>query len=81
MIRDAAFWTESVKPSIDSVISRFVKVGAMAVYPAGKWYVRVASAFSTNRLLSRLIRLSLPNTVRGGKRAINCGMVACPQIV
>ena len=28
MIRDTAFWGESVKPSIDSVIRRLVKVGA-----------------------------------------------------
>jgi hypothetical protein len=28
MIRDTAFWGESVKPSIDSVIRRLVKLGA-----------------------------------------------------
>ncbi len=29
--------------------------------------------FFPRPLLSHLIRLSLPNTMRGGKRAINCG--------
>jgi hypothetical protein len=45
MIRDAAFWGESVKPSIDSIIRRLVKVGARVVYHARRWYVHVASAF------------------------------------
>ena len=36
MIRDAAFWGESVKPSIDSIIRRLVKVGARVVYHAEK---------------------------------------------
>jgi Transposase DDE domain group 1 len=45
-IRDAAFWGEGIKPSIDSIIRRLVKVGARVVYHAGKWYVPIASAFS-----------------------------------
>jgi len=45
MIRDTAFWGESVKPSIESIIRRLVKVGARVVYHARKWYVHVASAF------------------------------------
>ncbi|MGO9554140.1 MAG: transposase [Syntrophobacteraceae bacterium] len=49
MIRDAAFWGESVKPSIDSIIRRLVKVGAKVVYHARRWYVHVASAFSLAR--------------------------------
>jgi hypothetical protein len=53
MIRDAAFWGESVKPSIDSVIRRLVKVGARVVYHARKWYVHVASAFSLAHLAER----------------------------
>ena len=32
MIRDTAFWGENVKPSIDSIIRRLVKVGARVVY-------------------------------------------------
>ena len=28
VIRDAVFWGESVKPSIDSILKRLVKVGA-----------------------------------------------------
>ena len=39
MIRDAAFWGESVKPSIDSIIKRLVKVGTRVVYHARKWHV------------------------------------------
>jgi len=49
LIRDAAFWGESVKPSIDSIIRRLVKVGARVVYHARKWYVHVASAFALAR--------------------------------
>jgi hypothetical protein len=45
MIRDAAFWSQSVKPSIDSIIRRLVKIGAKVVYHAQRWYVHVASAF------------------------------------
>jgi hypothetical protein len=49
MIRDTAFWGENVKPSIDSIVRRLVKVGARVVYHARKWYVHVASAFSLAR--------------------------------
>lgn len=49
MIRDSAFWGESVKPSIDSIIRRLVKVGARVVYHARKWQVHVASAFPLAR--------------------------------
>ncbi len=45
MIRDTAFWGQSVRPSIDSIIRRLLKVGARVVYHARKWYVHVASAF------------------------------------
>jgi len=45
MIRDTAFWGESVKPFIDAIIRQFVKVGARVVYHARKWHVHVASAF------------------------------------
>jgi hypothetical protein len=49
MIRDTAFWGENVKPSIESIIRRLVKVGARVVYHARKWHVHVASAFSLAR--------------------------------
>jgi hypothetical protein len=49
MIRDTAFLGESVKPSIESIIRRLVKVGARVVYHARRWYVHVASAFSLAR--------------------------------
>jgi hypothetical protein len=49
IIRDTAFWGENVKPSIDSIIQRLVKVGARVVYPARRWHVHVASAFSLAR--------------------------------
>jgi hypothetical protein len=49
MIRDTAFWGESVKPSIDSITRRLVKVGAGVVYHARRWYVHVASAFPLAR--------------------------------
>jgi hypothetical protein len=49
MIRDTAFWGESVKPSIDSIMRRLVMVGARVVYHARRWYVHVASAFSQAR--------------------------------
>ena len=49
MIRDAAFRGENVKPSIESIIRRLVKVGARVVYHARKWHVHVASAFPLAR--------------------------------
>jgi hypothetical protein len=51
MIRDAAFWGESVKPSIDLLIKRLVKVGARVVYHTSRsvGYFHVASAFSLAR--------------------------------
>jgi hypothetical protein len=49
MIRDAAFWGGSVKPSIDSIIRRLVKVGARVAHHARRWYVHVASAFPLAR--------------------------------
>jgi len=49
MIRDTAFWGQSVRPSIDSIIRRLVKVGARVVYHAMKWYVHVVSDFSLAR--------------------------------
>jgi hypothetical protein len=49
MIRDSAFWGESVKPSIESTIRLLVKVGARVVYHARRRYVHVASAFSLAR--------------------------------
>ena len=49
MIRDTAFWGESVRPSIDSMLKRLVKVGARVVYNARKWYVHVGSAFPLAR--------------------------------
>jgi hypothetical protein len=49
LIRDAGFWGEKVRPSIDWVIRRLVKVGARVVYHAGRWYVHAVSAFSLAR--------------------------------
>jgi hypothetical protein len=49
MIRDAAFWGESVKQSIDSIIRWLIKVGAKVVCHARQWHVHVASAFSLAR--------------------------------
>jgi hypothetical protein len=45
MIRDTAFWGQNVRPYIESIIRRIVKVGAGVVYHARRWYVHVASAF------------------------------------
>jgi hypothetical protein len=49
MIRDTAFWGESVKPSIESIIRRLVKVGARVVYHARRWYVHVGTAYPLAR--------------------------------
>jgi len=49
MIRDAAFWGASVKPSIDSIIRPLTKVGAKAAYHARTWHVHVATAFPLTR--------------------------------
>jgi hypothetical protein len=51
MIRDAAFWGENVKPSIESIIMRLVKVGARVVYHTSRSveYVYVALAFPLAR--------------------------------
>jgi len=52
--RDTAFWGQSVKTSIDSIIRRLVKVGAKVVYHARKWYVHIASAFLRQSILPSL---------------------------
>jgi len=49
MIRDSAFWGERVKPSIESIIRRLVKVGTRVVYHARRWYVHAATAFPLAR--------------------------------
>jgi len=49
IIRDAAFFGEKVRPSIDGIIRRLVKVGAKVVYHARRWYVHTASAFPLAR--------------------------------
>jgi len=49
MIRDSAFWGERIKPSIESIIRRLVKVGARVVYHARRWYVHAAAAFPLAR--------------------------------
>jgi hypothetical protein len=54
MIRVVAFCGESVKPSIDSIIRRLIKVGARVVYHARKWYVHVAWAFPLCRYYGSL---------------------------
>ncbi|MGA2734813.1 MAG: transposase [Syntrophobacteraceae bacterium] len=54
MIRDTAFRGENVKPSIESIMRRLVKVGARVVYHARKWYVHVVSAFSFARYYGTL---------------------------
>lgn len=40
-----AFWGESVKPSVDSIIKRPAKVGGRVVCRAGSSYAHAASAF------------------------------------
>ncbi|HYA42421.1 MAG TPA: hypothetical protein VEF34_14030 [Syntrophobacteraceae bacterium] len=37
---------ESVKPSIESIIRRLVKVAARVVYHTRRWHVHIVSAFS-----------------------------------
>ncbi|MGO9376097.1 MAG: hypothetical protein ACLQBD_28950 [Syntrophobacteraceae bacterium] len=49
MIRDTAFWGQSVRPPIDSIIRRHVKVGAKVVYHAMSGTFILASAFSLAR--------------------------------
>jgi hypothetical protein len=51
MIRDTAFCGENVKPSIESIIRRLVKVGASVVYHTSRsvGYFHVASAFPLAR--------------------------------
>ncbi len=52
---------ESVKPSIDSIIKRVVKVGVKVVYHARRWYVHGVSAFPLiHPVLSHSIRRNLP---------------------
>jgi hypothetical protein len=65
MVKDIPFWGQNVRPSIESIIRRLVKVEARVVYHARRWYVHVASAFSTHPELPYFIRLSLPPS---GKR-------------
>jgi hypothetical protein len=45
LIRDAAFWGEKLRPSIDWIITRLIKVGAKVVYHARRWHVHIASGF------------------------------------
>jgi hypothetical protein len=49
LLRDAAFWGEKVKPSVEWIIRRLFKVGARVVYHARRWHVHVASAFPLSR--------------------------------
>jgi hypothetical protein len=62
MIRDAAFWGESVKPSIDSIIRRLVKVRAGVVYHTSRsvGHLQVASAFSLARYYRILFARACP---------------------
>ena len=50
-IQDTAFLGQSVRPSIDSIIRRFVKADARVVYHARRWYVYIASAFPLTPVL------------------------------
>jgi hypothetical protein len=45
MIRAFYVWGEAVKWSIDWLIKRLIKVGAMVSYHTRRWYVHIASAF------------------------------------
>jgi hypothetical protein len=45
MIRRFYVWGEEVRPSIDWLLKRLIKVGAKVSYHARRWYVHVASAF------------------------------------
>jgi|GEM_PF-1222054 hypothetical protein len=73
-IRDAAFWGESAKPSIDSIIRRLVKVGAKVVYHVRRWYVHIASAFSLARYYRILLVIGLTSDLSRGA-ATNWGEV------
>jgi len=45
MIRQFYVWGEEVKRSMDWLLKRLIKVGAIVSYHARRWYVHVASAF------------------------------------
>jgi len=45
MIRQFYVWGEEVLRSIDWLIKRLIKVGAMVSYLARKWYMHVFSPF------------------------------------
>ena len=49
LLREVAFYGEKVRPSVEWIIRRLVKVGARVVYHARRWHVHVASAFALHR--------------------------------
>ena len=51
MMRDTAFWGEGVKPAVESIIRRLVKVGDRVVYHTSRSVeiFHVATAFSLAR--------------------------------
>jgi hypothetical protein len=61
---DAAFWGESAKPSVDSI----VKIGARVVYHARKWHVHVVSAFSLASYYRILFARSEPANGKQGSK-------------
>ncbi len=55
LLRETAFFGERVRPSVDWIIRRLVKVGARVVYHARRWHVHVASAFPLQRYYRLLL--------------------------
>ena len=78
MIRDTAFWGQSVRPSIDSIIRRIVKVGARVVYHARRWHVMLHRLFPSH---ANIESYSLEPVTRrcGGTGFTKCGEEVCPK--
>lgn len=49
LLRDIAFRGAWVRPSVEWIIRRLIKVGARVVYHARKWHVHIATAFPLSR--------------------------------
>jgi hypothetical protein len=85
MAGDSAFCGESVKPSIDSILKRLVKVEARVVYHTsrGVGYLHVASTFPLAHLAERGDREfspeALPIRWGGGTSSSTPGKEVCPE--
>jgi hypothetical protein len=70
MIRDTAFWGQSVRPSIDAIIRRLVKVGARwSTIPRGAWRY---STLLRLILLPGAIAFYAPEPLNSGRRKASC---------